>query len=279
METIALQAEVLVVGGGMAATWAAIAAARKGADVLLVDKGYVGTSGVTATGGPNHWWVPPDPIARRDAVERRMSTAFGLADAEWMERIIDTTWRLLPQLAGYYPFGGDGKGGTFFAGVRGPEYLRALRKMALASGVRILDHHPALELLVHRDGAVAGAAGYARLHRRPWSARAAAVILATGGCAFRSGLIGSRTNTGDGYIMAAEAGAELSGMEFSTAYSLSPAWSSTRTLPYFAARFFDADGGELDIPPPFAGNAHVQALAAAMTAGRSTPNSTRRPNS
>jgi hypothetical protein len=25
---------------------------------VLVDKGFVGTSGVTATGGPNHWWVP-----------------------------------------------------------------------------------------------------------------------------------------------------------------------------------------------------------------------------
>jgi len=266
-EPIGIEADVLVVGGGMAACWAAISAAQQGGDVVLVDKGFVGTSGVTATGGPNHWWVPPDPALRREAIERRLATAFGLAEADWMERVIDTTWRLLPTLADHYPFGSDGRGGTFFAGVRGPEYLRALRASALAHGVRVLDHHPALELLVHADGSVAGAAGRARLTDGAWTARAGAVILATGGCAFRSGLIGSYTNTGDGYLMAAEAGAELSGMEFSVAYSLSPAWNSTRTLPYFAARFFDADGRELDIPPPMAGNAHLQALASAMLAG------------
>ncbi len=266
-ERIDIEADVLVVGGGMAACWAAISAARAGVETVLVDKGFVGTSGVTATGGPNHWWVPPDPALRREAIERRLAAAFGLADPEWMARVIDTTWRLLPELGRHYPFGPDGRGGTFHAGVRGPEYLRALRAFAAEHGVRILDHHPALELLLHPDGSVAGAAGHARLNGRPWTARAGAVILATGGCAFRSGLIGSHTNTGDGHLMAAEAGAELSGMEFSVAYSLSPAWNSTRTLPYFAARFLDADGRELDILPPMAGNAHLQALAAAMLAG------------
>jgi len=259
--------DVLVIGGGMAATWAAIGAARTGAQVVLVDKGFVGTSGVTATGGPNHWWVPPDPELRRKAIEERNVRAFGLADPAWMARVIDTTWRTLPQLAAYYPFATDGRGGTYYSGLRGPEYLRALRHKALALGVRILDHHPALELLRHADGAIAGAAGYARLERRPWRIRAGALVLATGGCAFRSGLIGSGTNTGDGYLMAAEAGAELSGMEFSTAYSLSPAWNSTRTLPYPSARFFDASGFELDIPPPLRGAQHERALAAAMLEG------------
>ncbi|CAN7375761.1 FAD-binding protein [Phenylobacterium sp. LjRoot225] len=265
MSQLELEADVLILGGGMAAAWAAISAAREGASVVLADKGFVGTSGVTATAGPGHWWVPP---AQREAViEKRYQTAYGLAEKAWMERIIDTTWRTLPQLAAYYPFSVDGQGQTYYPGVRGPEYLRALRRFALASGVRILDQHPALELLTHPDGSAAGAAGYARLDRRAWRVRAAGVVLATGGCAFRSGLIGSHTNTGDGYLMGAEAGAELSGMEFSAIYTLSPAWCSTRTLPYTAARFFDAEGRELDIPPPLADRAHHQALAAAMLEG------------
>lgn len=259
--------DVLVIGGGMAAAWAAIAAARAGADVVLVDKGFVGTSGVTATGGPNHWWVPPGDGRREAAIDERHARSFGLAEKRWMARIIETTWRTLPQLAAYYPFSGDGRGGTYYSGLRGPEYMRALRRFALSGGVRILDQHPALELLVHRDGSVAGAAGYARMDRRPWAARAGAVVLATGGCAFRSGLIGSHGNTGDGYLMAAEAGAELSGMEFSTAYSLSPAWNSTRTLPYPSARFFDAGGAELDIPPARNEADHLRALGSAMLAG------------
>jgi succinate dehydrogenase/fumarate reductase flavoprotein subunit len=264
---IDIEADVLIIGGGMAAAWAAVSAARAGAHVVLVDKGFVGTSGVTATGGPNHWWVPPDPALRAEAVERRWQTSFGLADRAWMARIIESTWATLPQLAPYYPFAADGRGRTYYSGLRGPEYMRALRRCARDAGVRLLDHHPALELLVHRDGSVAGASGYARLLRRPWVSRAGAVVLATGGCAFRSGLIGSHTNTGDGYLMAAEAGAELSGMEFSTAYSLSPAWNSTRTLPYPSARFFDAAGAELDVPPPMSGHAHQDALARSLLAG------------
>jgi glycine/D-amino acid oxidase-like deaminating enzyme len=47
-----LSTDVLVVGGGLAGGWAATAAARAGASVILVDKGYFGTSGVTATAGP-----------------------------------------------------------------------------------------------------------------------------------------------------------------------------------------------------------------------------------
>ncbi|CAN5186929.1 FAD-binding protein [soil metagenome] len=258
-------ADVLIIGGGMAAAWAAIAAAQAGASVILVDKGFVGTSGVTATGGPNHWWIPPDPAVRRKVIEERHAASLGLGDPEWMERVIDTTWRTLPDLGRYYAFGTDGKGGSFYSGVRGSEYMRALRAYALAAGARILDHHPATQLLVDEDGAVTGARGVARLSGTDWEVRAGAVIVATGGCAFRSGLIGSHGNTGDGYLLAAEAGAELSGMEFSIQYTLSPAWASTRTLPYGATRYFDAEGRELDVPPR--GHGHYQVLGAALLEG------------
>ena len=42
MSEIALETDVLVIGGGMAAAWAAISAARSGAQVVLADKGFVG---------------------------------------------------------------------------------------------------------------------------------------------------------------------------------------------------------------------------------------------
>ena len=241
-------ADVLVIGGGMAAGWAAISAAKTGARVVLADKGFMGSSGVTAPAGPNHWWVPPKAELRKAAVERRLESAFGLADPVWMERIIDITWRSIPEIAPWYPFSGDGKGGTFRAGLRGPEYLRALRQYATKLGVTILDQHPVLELLARQDGSIGGVAGYDRLNDRPWNARTGAVILATGGCAFRSGLLGSHNNTGDGYLMGVEAGAELSGMEFCVSYSISPAWLSTRTLPYTGARYFNAEGQLLAIP-------------------------------
>ncbi|MGO4276412.1 FAD-dependent oxidoreductase, partial [Paenibacillus sp. TAF58] len=43
-----LQADVLIIGGGPSGAWAAITAAKEGATVILVDKGYCGTSGATA---------------------------------------------------------------------------------------------------------------------------------------------------------------------------------------------------------------------------------------
>ena len=240
--------DVLVLGGGLAGGWAATAAARAGAKVVLVDKGYFGTSGVTATAGPGHWWVPPDAGRRAVAIEERLARAFGLADPEWMERILETTWRTLPTLSPYYAFPKDSRGETYYRGLRGPEYLRALRQQAEAAGVRIWDHSPALQLLLHGDGSVAGATGVERQvgAGRPWLIRAGAVIVATGGCAFRSRLLGSHNNTGDGYLMGVEAGAELSGMEFSNYHTVALAHTSqTRSASYAFADFSDAQGRAL----------------------------------
>ncbi|HIQ18993.1 MAG TPA: FAD-binding protein, partial [Novosphingobium capsulatum] len=262
---LALRADVLVVGGGMAAAWAALAAAEAGASVIVVDKGAMGTSGVTATGGPGHWFVPPE--GREAAITRQIARTEELAQADWMARVLDLTWRYLPTIAPWYPFGSDGRGGRYVQGVRGPEYMRALRRMCAVAGIAVLDHHPALELLAGPDGAIVGARGLALASGEDWEIRAGATVLATGGCAFRSGLIGSHTQTGDGLLMAAEAGAALSGMEFSISYSLSPAWASTRTLPFTAARFFREDGTELAISSLKAGHAHYQALGAAMLQG------------
>jgi choline dehydrogenase-like flavoprotein len=70
--------DVLIIGGGMAGAWAALGAARAGAQVTLVDKGCVGTSGVTAAAGPGHWWVAPEH--REEAVRQRAIAGEGLAE-------------------------------------------------------------------------------------------------------------------------------------------------------------------------------------------------------
>jgi len=260
-----IEADVLVIGGGLAGCWAAVAAAREGASVVLAEKGYCGTSGVTATAGPGHWWVPPDPNARAEAINRRYLASGGLADRRWMARILDTTWRTLPTLAGYYDFSADDKGVTQYRGLRGPEYMRAMRRLTLDAGVRILDQSPAIELLLRRDGSAAGARGVRRQAGGSWNARCGAVVLATGGCAFMSGLLGSATNTGDGYLMAAEAGAELSGMEFSSYYTVSPVHSTmTRSMSYAFATYYDPAGREIAVNGQ---RDPTRALAQALLAG------------
>ena len=256
---------MLVIGGGIAGTWAAVAAAREGASVVLADKGYCGASGVAATAGPGHWWAPPDPVLRAQAIERKYAISGGLADRDWMARILDMTWRTLPTLAPYYRFPQDENGATQYRALRGPEYLRAMRKIVEDHGVTILDQSPALELLRHADGSIAGARGERRQRHSTWSVRAGAVVLATGGYAFKSRLLGGQTNTGDGHLMAAEAGAELSGLEFSNFYSVAPARTTmTRSMSYAFARYFDASGRELDIP---SGPDNTRDLGRALLAG------------
>jgi succinate dehydrogenase/fumarate reductase flavoprotein subunit len=98
-------------------------------------------------------------------------------------------------------------------------------------------------LLVDDDGTVSGASGLHRQTGDRWTVHAGAVVIATGGCAFLGGALGCNVLTGDGYLMAAEAGAELSGMEFSNAYAMSTAYGSvTKTLFYNWASFTYADG-------------------------------------
>ena len=241
-----IDADVLVIGGGLAGTWAAIAASREGARVVLAEKGYCGTSGVTATAGPNHWWVAPEQ--REAVIAARLATAEGLADSSWMAGILDLTWKSLPSLERVYSFPVDEKGQKQYRTLRGPEYMRAMRRFALEHKVILLDQSPALELLKDDQGELAGARGLQRQRQREWQVHARAVVLATGGCAFRSRLLGSQNNTGDGLLMGVEAGADLSGMEFSNFYCIAPASSGmTRAMIYSFGRFFDAAGREFSV--------------------------------
>jgi succinate dehydrogenase/fumarate reductase flavoprotein subunit len=237
-----IETDVLVVGGGPAAAWAALSAAEAGARVVLADKGYHGTSGATAPSNTGTWCLPPGE-GRARAVENRFKRSAGLADRQWMLRCADRAYENLQRLAEWgYPFPGDGSGGLYIANLRGPDYMRFIRQRVQKAGVTILDHHPILELLGDR-GRVAGAAGLARRNGASFRVEAGAVVLATGGCAFFERILGGTGLTGDGYLFAAEAGASLSGMEFSGKYTLAPHGSSlNKGLPFRWASFFEENG-------------------------------------
>ncbi|WP_330479585.1 FAD-binding protein [Streptomyces platensis] len=83
MTGLDLITDVLVVGGGPAATWAALKSAQAGAEVVLADKGYCGTSGATASAGTGVWYVPPDPAAREAAMASREKLGGYLDDRRW----------------------------------------------------------------------------------------------------------------------------------------------------------------------------------------------------
>ncbi|MEH1766770.1 MAG: FAD-binding protein [Nostoc sp.] len=252
-----LETDVLVIGGGPSATWAAWNAAAQGVRVVLVDKGYCGTSGATAPSGTGVWYVPPDPEQREAAMASREALGGFLSERPWMERVLDQTYTNLNKLSDWgYPFPVDDEGRPHRRSLQqAHDYMRLMRKKITRAGVKILDHSPALELLVDTEGVVAGAKGICRQTgespagtlRERWTVKAGAVVIATGGCAFLSKALGCNVLTGDGYLMAAEAGAEMSGMEFSNAYALSPAFSSVTKGAYYRwATFYYQDGTEIE---------------------------------
>lgn len=72
-------------------------------------------------------------------------------------------------------------------------------------------------------------------------------------------------NTGDGALFAVEAGAELSGMEFSNAYGIAPEGTSvTKTAFYHFATFYRADGTVLE----GAGGRNRSPIAAELLCGK-----------
>jgi succinate dehydrogenase/fumarate reductase flavoprotein subunit len=238
-----LIADVLVIGGGPAGTWAALTAATNGSKVILVDKGYCGTSGATAPSGTGVWYIKPDEKLREEARASRYLLGGKLAEVPWMNRVLDRTYENMNKLGSLgYPFPKDDIGDPYKRGLQGPEYMKLMRKLVQKAGVRILDHSPVLELLADEHG-VGGATGVRTQSGETWTVRAGAVVIATGGCAFLSKALGTNVLTGDGYLLAAEAGADFSGMEFSNAYAICPTFSSvTKTAYYRYASFYHEDG-------------------------------------
>ncbi|AOF93009.1 FAD-binding protein [Sinorhizobium sp. RAC02] len=253
--------DVLVIGGGPAGCWAALEAAGAKARIVLVDKGYCGSSGATASAGTQIWYVPPDPAGRETAMASREAMGGYLSDRAWMVPVLDKTFESVNRLADWgYPFPRNEEGDQQRISVQGPEYMRLLRRRVKNAGVTILDHHPATRLLTDR-GNVVGASGLRRQAGGHWTVRAGAVVLAAGGCAFMSKALGCDVLTGDGYLMGAEAGAELSGMEFSSAYAISPAFASiTKTALYRFAQFYRKDGSLIE----GAGSARGRSIIARM---------------
>jgi succinate dehydrogenase/fumarate reductase flavoprotein subunit len=257
-EQLELTADVLVIGGGPSGAWAALAARRAGADVLLVDKGYCGTSGAAAAAGVGTLYVPPKSDARQKAIKARQFLGGNLADQAWMERILDEIWFRLPELADFgFPFapeyrptgdpdnpGGSDRGTL---SLQGPDLMRTMRHTIRKAGVRILDQSPVTELLTDDEGVVAGVRGIRRQIGQPYQVSAGAVVMATGGCAFLSNALGTNVDTGDGLLFAVEAGADLSGMEFSASYSPIPmGGSTTKGFQYVFGTFYREDGSVIE---------------------------------
>lgn len=226
----AVDCDILVIGGGGAGVAAAALAARAGARVVLVSKEPAGrgdtciASGLMADGLVNPSDSPGklvrdlvlcgerlnDPVlvrllAERSGEAREVLEEFGMVFRR------DREGRLIPIPI---PLGGHSVARSLTGLTEGNQIGSALRAALYRAGVRVCEEHLVTDLFVD-GGRVSGALGVdlASGEFTAWSAKR--VILASGGCGWMFAPFTSnmRSNTGDGFVLAFEAGAELRDME------------------------------------------------------------------
>jgi len=217
-------ADVLVVGGGGASLRAAIAAAERGASVLLVSKGRAGRSGATLLAGADLTLDGRSlrelgfPGAPDDSPEKWMNDivtqGFYLNNQRLVEVYVRDAARRVGELLdrGLEVLGSAERAidttGESIAGV--------LLRWARESGVEVVDDVMVVDLLLSGER-VAGAFGLDLKTGETMVFRSKSVVMATGGWhkAYDPNA-GSRELSGDGVAAAYRAGAYLANMEFVT---------------------------------------------------------------
>ena len=227
-----IKTEVLVIGSEAAGAKAAIEAQDDGADVLVVTKGLVGKSGNTVMAGRGVQ-APLGLMNSRDNpdvfLEDVVKGGGYLNNQKLVERLVNLSVTEVPKMEKW--------GAKFMKRndkflqyqLPGSSYPRSLAPVGYHGGLqwrsafksqfrlrktKIMEDTFITRLLLS-DGQVAGAFGIS-LRNGQWVViRAKETILATGGCSqiYRK-TDGSLGATGDGMILAYNAGAELMDMEF-----------------------------------------------------------------
>jgi succinate dehydrogenase / fumarate reductase flavoprotein subunit len=214
--------DVLVIGGGIAATFAAIKAKEAGATrVVQVDKGTVGKSGNSCfAAGVIHVCFPEDDLDDR---VKRLSRSVGyLAQQDLIRDHLEDSFPALEDMRRYGAhFATNADGSYFRMAGRGAypvvqfystQLMDALRQHAQAIGVEQCNRFFVTDLLTTK-GEVVGACGFDQNDGQFRVFEARTTVLATGATYYKGIHPGQRDCTADGFGMAYRADVTLSGAE------------------------------------------------------------------
>lgn len=227
-ETIEIETDVLVVGGGGGGAMAALKAALEGAKVVVATKGPFPSGNTSilqgsiaaALGDADHRDTPQ--VHFEDVVRAGRGLSNRKVVRAWTTEIVPLIRELDGWGAGFIKNGDKfaqdpAVGYTYPRLVRseatGASLTRCLKRKNEELGVRALEHLIVGGLLT-ADQRIAGAWGIQYLTGQLTVIRAKAVVLATGGLGHLFPLsAGVKGITGEGYVLAFRAGAELVDME------------------------------------------------------------------
>ena len=230
---IALQTDVLVVGGGAAGMFAAVYAARFGAQVILLDKNMVGRGGATIMAQMTCASAlgEAEPDSPEWHFKDTLEAGRGLCSEKLAALLCEGSPQRIRELAGWNVGWARQENGKINQ-VKAPGHSRkrcvyvdflstgaaicaALRlQTSNNSAISVLNSVCLTDVITH-DGEVVGAVGFDIATSEPVTIRANAVILCSGGMMkmFRR-TTAPNNNSGDGLGIALRAGAQIIDIEF-----------------------------------------------------------------
>jgi succinate dehydrogenase / fumarate reductase flavoprotein subunit len=232
LDPIAIDTDVLVIGSGAAGMYAAIEAARNGAQVLLADRSLIGRGGATVMAQMTVACALGEetPDSWQHHYDDTIAAGRGLCDAALAQLLCEDAPDCIRELD-RWGVGWARKDGHITATMApghdrprcvyvdfintGPAVSKTLRTaMARNPAIRKAGDLCIVDLAVS-DGEVAGAVAYHLGSGAPVVIAAKATVLATGGLTRLYRRNSASTNMGgDGYALALRAGATLIDMEF-----------------------------------------------------------------
>jgi len=235
METRVIETDFLIIGGGSAGCMAAIRALEIRPDLKLVifEKSDIAYSGSIARGMDALNIVAiPNFTSPELYVEAITEGSAGVVDAKPSHVMAERSFDLLKKLQKwgvYFPTDKSGNFKTLKYHVKGrfqtameePNLKVMIARRARDAGSLVVNRVMGLELLMD-GGRVAGAIGLNVRTGELTVCRARAVLISAGGLArfslpnsgYLYGIFDYPGNTGDGYVMAYKAGADLTGLEY-----------------------------------------------------------------
>ena len=231
-----INADVLVIGGGLAGCMAAIKASEHNLNVVIVEKAGFMRSGAAGAGIDDLWsYVPKEmTLTVEQMVKENTARGAGLADQELAYSFYNETYDRLLDLQKFglkifdkngdllrpLGYGMHSEPNRVYL-VNGVDLKPLLAREVLRRGVKVIDRTMITSMLVGEDG-WAGGTGFNIRNGEFCVFSARAGVLSTGPATrlFKTttGVAGSSwvtpSCTGDGMAMALRAGSELTNMEF-----------------------------------------------------------------
>jgi len=204
----ARETDVLVIGGGMAALFAAVKAHDAGAEVTMVVKGRLGSSGLTPFAkGIFSYDKSNASMSIDDFVAGVSESAIGTNNPVFTRQLAEHSYDRVQELKSW---------GFFDSALYANSFMRPIEERAIPVVERVMITH-----LVKDKGRVVGASGFSLDENTILHFSAKTIVLCTGSGGFKPSGFPVCDLTHDGSIMAYDIGAKITGKEWNDGHPAS----------------------------------------------------------